>query len=228
MGGVQFKQFGAALPSTASFLTWVDTFGVSGQTLAQVKTHYLFVGGTEEITPSLGVVNNGLKFTSTSNVAGEDIVVWVPSGLNRSVNGASQFCEIILTDLTANARGGPALWCVGDGRNTINGFTSMYLWNHIFGGLSGFQSRVNNVNTSIGAGYTTPALGTKIAVTVKAVGATNVLETFYDGVSQGTRTDAAPTVTRAGLPGLASYSVAVGPIAEFNSLRCGLLSKLGY
>jgi hypothetical protein len=227
--GVQVGGLGGALLSAGTLFT--DNFGhTAGRTLAIANRDYLWASGDNSITPTFNGGSGDLALTTTSDPAGanEPMVTRVPSTIGL-VKGKNQFSEVVLTTQVVNARSGPSVFNVGDGRDTVVGLTQQYILVFVFNTSAVLQSRVNNVTTNIGANFAYPGLGVRVALTVRLSGTDHILEVFYNQVSQGTRTVVGPTVATAGLPGLSAYSIVVGPVAtEYSSFRCGLLTRLGY
>lgn len=207
---------------------WLDLFGdTPGRTLALAKRDYLFAATsvTVDMTPSFGG-SNGLRWVAGNGSPNRNVVYWNPVALG-GIRGREQFSECIILEASVNARGGPAVYCVGDGRDTVTGLTQGYALTTVAAASMTLQSIVNNAFVILGA-FGWPGLGARVTLAVSSNGTSDDLEVFYDGVSQGVVNVAVPTVARAGLPGLHGYSVAVGPAVQLGTLRCGALGNLGY
>jgi hypothetical protein len=207
---------------------WVDDFDLN---LANTRANYLFHSTTNSTDFTPGVAGSNLSWAggaSTSSVMG-----WFPVAIG-AVRGLEQFSEMTLVTATVSNRSGVAVLGCGDGRSSaLGGFNQCYkLVNAaaIPGGNFIIQSMTGNtVLTTIGAGFAGAQLGDRIALGVRFLAAgVNELEVWFNGVSQGTRQDAVPTVARQGLPGLAGNNIVNGSVLAISRLRCGALTRLGY
>jgi len=204
------------------FNYWEDDFSGS---ISDMRDQYYQLGVTG-MTPS--VASNKFTFSAgSSNITNNPKVIWCPIQLAGAL-GQDQFCEAVYEGVGANtARIGWAVLAVGDGRlsqdpnTSISGLNQAYLLMTVTSTPAFLLRRmVNGVETTLGSNFSVPSVGTVVALTVTRSGSDNVLEVFYDGVSQGTRTDS--NLGMAGLPGLFTREAASG--GSFSSFRAGILS----
>jgi hypothetical protein len=224
---VRQKQ-GSGAGALALSTQWIDEF--SDVSTTPFRNNYLYHSTTDDTDFALATAGGNLSMTggiTTSSVLGV-----VPLALG-AIRGLEQFSEVTLVTATVSNRTGPAVLINGDGRSSnLGGFNSCYHLINVAaipGGNLQIQSEVNNnVLTNIGAAFAGAAIGDRIALAVRFSGVSNIFEVYFNGVSQGTRTDAAPTATRAGLPGIQGGNLVNGSVFSISRLRCGHISRLGY
>jgi hypothetical protein len=226
---VKVTQF--AQPRATPFNLWTDEFSVTpGRTLSIIQAEYYHVihstpSNLNTNTYTIGA-NNGLEFQG----AGAATVVfahWVPASLPGALH-VSQFAEAVIRENGAGTyRGGLGLLVWGDHRN--GGFNAGYeLIYAVDSGLIGIQKFVNNVVTGLLSPLAVPADGSKVAFTATIDASGTTLEAFDDEVSLGSVLDPAPGNLILGLPSMFTRNCPAATSMEFNSLRMGILSKLGY
>lgn len=213
------------------FDLWRDNFSVgSSRTLAEIQADYAHVihstpANLNTNGRTIGA-NNGLAFTGGGS-AQVVFAHWIPLALPGARN-VNQFAEAIIRENGAGTyRGGMGVLVQGDHQN--GGFNSGYEFIYaVDSGACGIQKFVNNVVTSLLVGIAVPADASKVAFTATIDATGTTLEAFDDEVSLGSILDPAPGNLILGLPSMFTRNCPAATSMEFNSLRMGVLSKLGY
>jgi len=215
-------------PSTG--LLWEDDFFevASPPGVTTLATRYSFFGAGNLI-PSVGP-NGGLQLTSGGTFL-QNFTLWVPNQLGAA-RGLDQFCEVQIGNRSSALRTGLVLGAWSTGQNfSTSGNLGANRHYFFFPGQAGVvlpqvQRVIDGAIVNVGAAFGAISAGDVVLVTLTWNTSGNVIEVFYNGVSQGTRTDTAGAVAAAGIPGFGGRGNVNGSLLEVRHLRCGALSEL--
>lgn len=225
-GGVIIRSLGAGGgPPNRGFDLWEDDFGVSGQTVVQIRLNYLHYGFNLE-TQAIGG-SNGLVLQGTA-VGGSIFCFWIPVAVGGALN-RNQFAEFVLENTTGAARGGIAVLVTGDNnqisQSGVGGFNHFYELLVVPGANLSLQRSINNAAAVVlDNSIPVPADGTKIALTAEIQVAQTVLKVYLNDVLTVTVNDNNVNRLTTGLPAFYGRQNTVVSI-EFGHFRCGVLSK---